>query len=434
VPSSGPERKGRGLKFEKKIFDNVHGYIGLTKEEIEIIDTPIFQRLRRISHLGLADFVYPGASHSRFSHAVGSMYVMTKLALDLQQEGTISWEDVRLLRLASLLHDVGHYPFSHVFDNLMQEEYGDDAAHEELSALLVLRTSLRRKIRKICKPDSIAAILQKRFRSPVLFQYLVTSSLDVDKIDYLQRDSLHTGVAYGAFDVDRLLNSVKVDRVNAPSKLVVSSKGTQSVEDFIIGRYHMFQSVYYHKSVVAFELMLDRVCRELLGKKLPSFNKIKSWISRHEDRFVDYDDAFVWNLIKRHSKGRSVTSELAKMLMSRTSLKMADENLTLSSSKVPAIMRVLAQEQLPTWISTKSGVDKKWIFYKKQPQVTFLEGDPETTVYIETKGNIIPIIDDNTSLIKKLWDSRYEAFRIYTKDNAAKILIENALHEALEEV
>src|SRR5947199_2645229 len=142
--SASPEEASRKLEnirkrlnFSKKIYDNVHGYIDITEEERLLIDSPIFQRLRRISHLGLADFVYPGATQSRFSHSIGSLHVMTKIALSLVEDDIINYEDLSELRLAALLHDVGHYPFSHVLEGTMKNIDGDAAKHEQVGVFLL---------------------------------------------------------------------------------------------------------------------------------------------------------------------------------------------------------------------------------------------------------------------------------------------------------
>src|SRR5207249_6580241 len=131
-----------------------------------------FQRLRRISHLGLADFVYPGATQSRFSHSIGSLHVMTKIALSLVEDEIIDYEDLSELRLAALLHDVGHYPFSHVLEGTMKNIDGDAAKHEQVGVFLLKETSLRDFVGKICNPENIIAILEGKFREPPLFQYL----------------------------------------------------------------------------------------------------------------------------------------------------------------------------------------------------------------------------------------------------------------------
>ncbi len=428
------DKARKKLRFTKKIYDNVHGYIDLTENERLLIDSYLFQRLRRIAHLGLADFVYPGATHSRFSHSIGSMFVMTKIAVPLIEQGVLDYEDLEVLRIAALFHDVGHYPFSHVIEGTMKRLNKEEASHESLGVFLLHNTSLEKNIRKVCDPEKIGAILKGNFRDPPLFQYLTSSSLDVDKIDYLQRDSVHTGVAYGAFDVDRLLSCFRPDRTDKPTKLIVTRKGRQAIEDFLLSRFHMFQSVYHHKSVVAFELMLDRIVESLIrNQSLPDLGKIKSRTEKDEQWFGEFDDAHVWQVLKSKKRGGSVTNELIRRLFSRDSLKMADERLTLSDSAPPQLMERLTNAKLPSWLSEQSGVDKNWIFYKQQPRVTFLEPDLEVTVYIETSDDSepIPIMQDPTSIIKKLWESKFWAYRIYTRDDYAREKIENTLRRIL---
>jgi HD superfamily phosphohydrolase len=247
-------------------------------------------------------------------------------------------------------------------------------------------------------------------------------------MDYLQRDSVHTGVAYGAFDINRLLSCLELDRTEEPTKLVVTKKGQQAIEDFLLGRYHMFQSVYHHKSVVAFELMLDRIADTLIKQNsLESLAKIKEETRKNEGWFGDYDDAYVWHVFKAHKTGNSVASHLVRRLLSRDSLKMADEKLQLTESLPTEMLQELAKDTLPSWLGKQSGVEPEWIFYKQQPRVTFLEDEPDRTVYIETQDGIRPIIEEPTSIIKKLWESRFKADRIYTRDNSAKDKIETFL-------
>ncbi len=358
---------------------------------------------------------------------------MHKLCLPLIDLGVLTYDDIAALRLAALLHDVGHYPFSHVTEITMRRLYGEQARHEMIGEFLLRFTTLRRAVGKVCNPDTIRSIMRHDYERP-LFQYLVSSSLDVDKMDYLQRDSLHTGVAYGAFDVDRLLTSLAPDKGKNPTRLIVTRKGTQAIEDFLLGRYHMFQSVYYHKTVVAFELMLDRIVEDLIGHKtLPSLESLMKRIQSDEHWFANYDDAYVWNVMKIAKNLTPVTKELIRMLFSRESLKMADEKLTLAPAAIPEAMEALAKDDLSRWLSGPSGVSESWIFYKQQPPTTFLEVEDDETVHVETSnGKTIRIIDDPTSIIKKLSDSQFRAYRIYTKDHKSREQIELALRKRMK--
>ena len=190
----------------------------------------------------------------------------------------------------------------------------------------------------------------------------------------------------------------------------------------------------HHKTVVAFELMLDRVAGDLINNGLlPNLEQIKKNVEAHEKWFSYFDDGFVWEVMKTGKNASAVTEQLIKMLLSRTSLKLANERLAFDSANLPQIMEALAKDKLSEWLSKDSGVDANWIFYKQQPRVTFLEEEDDETVHIETdSGKTIPIIKDETSITRKLWESRFQAYRVYTKDHDSRNKIEKALQRLLK--
>lgn len=251
-----------GIRSVKRVYDEIHGYIELTSPEVEIVDTPTFQRLRYIKQLASAWYVYPGATHTRFSHSLGVMHVMGILATKLYQEGFIpSRDDVQLLRIAALLHDVGHTPFSHAIEPYYAN-LDPPMTHEELTRLIVLRDPYIRDAleRNGFDPWSVVAILEGRYREP-LFNQLLSGDLDVDRMDYLLRDALHTGVIYGSIDVHRLIATIMVDREGS---LAVAEKGLDALENFYLARLHMYRAVYYHKSIVGYELLLRMIYERLM--------------------------------------------------------------------------------------------------------------------------------------------------------------------------
>ncbi len=195
----------------------------------------------------------------------------------------------------------------------------------------------------------------------------------------------------------------------------------------------MFQSVYHHKSVVAFELMLDRVASNLiLREHIPSLDQVKEETRDDEEWLSNYDDAFVWEIIKKNRNNADpVVKQLIAGLLGRRSIKLAYEKLELSTTPPSKVKELVVRDKLPEWISEKSKVDKDWIFYKPQPEVTFLEPDLELTVYIEAADGkkAIPIIEEETSIIKKLCESQFRAYRVYTRDDESKRKIESAVRE-----
>ena len=190
----------------------------------------------------------------------------------------------------------------------------------------------------------------------------------------------------------------------------------------------MFQSVYYHKAVVAFELMLDRVAEDLISRgSLPNLALIKESTKTDEHWFANYEDSYVWEVLKRNRTGRTVTGELISRLLGRTSIKLAQEIVSFSTSEPQPLMEILAKETLPQWLSRKSGVPEDWIFYKEQPRVTFLDPDPDVTVYVEGIDEPKRLVDEEKSIIKKLWDSQFRASRVYTRNDTSKGKIQQAL-------
>ncbi|HDI02462.1 MAG TPA: HD domain-containing protein, partial [Ignisphaera sp.] len=256
----GIPRSSTIFSTAKRIFDEVHGYVELSEAELKLIDTSIFQRLRYIKQLAVAWYVYPGATHTRFSHSIGTMYIMGLIAERLLNLGYIhSKEDVQLLRIAALLHDLGHSPFSHAIEPYYRERIG--IGHEDITKMLILDNP---EIKETLSyygydPKEIVAILEGKHREP-LYNQLVSSDLDVDRMDYLLRDALHTGVAYGTIDIHRLITTIVVD---GEGNLAILDKGIDALENFYIARLHMYRTVYYHKTLVGYELLLRKIYEKL---------------------------------------------------------------------------------------------------------------------------------------------------------------------------
>jgi HD superfamily phosphohydrolase len=232
----------------KIINDPLYGFISLQGGIIlNLIEHPYFQRLRRISQLGLTSLVYPGALHTRFHHAIGAMHLMQKAINVLRSKGhEISNEEAEGAKIAILLHDIGHGPYSHSLEHSIV----DNISHEELSLFYMhkLNNEFNGKL------DLAIQIFKDEYSKSYLHQ-LVSSQLDMDRMDYLNRDSFYSGVQEGVVGAERIINMLDV--VN--DKLVVESKGIYSVEKFLIARRLMYWQVYFHKTVVSAEQMLIKV-------------------------------------------------------------------------------------------------------------------------------------------------------------------------------
>lgn len=237
------------LNKKKIINDPVFGFINLQSETVfDLLEHPIFQRLRRIKQLGLSYLVFPGANHTRFEHALGASHLMRQAINTLRIKGhEITNEEAEAVTIAILLHDIGHAPFSHVLENTLV-----NISHEEISLLLM--QELNREFNG--KLDLAIQIFTNRYRKLFLHQ-LVASQLDMDRLDYLSRDSFFTGVAEGTVGIERIIKMLNVFE----DKLVVDVKGIYSIEKFLISRRLMYWQVYLHKTVVAAEFLLINVLR-----------------------------------------------------------------------------------------------------------------------------------------------------------------------------
>lgn len=236
---------------KRKIFnDPIYGFIAIQHEIIlDLINHPWFQRLRRIKQLGMSHLVYPGALHTRFHHAMGAMHLITEAIEVIRSKGhDITDEEAEAVSIAILLHDIGHGPFSHALEHSIV----DGIHHEEMSLLIMnkLNNEFNGKLTLAIK------IFTNKYKKKFLHQ-LVSSQLDMDRLDYLKRDSFFTGVSEGVVSSDRILKMLSVHK----DELVIEEKGIYSIEKFIVARRLMYWQVYLHKTVVAGEYMLVNILK-----------------------------------------------------------------------------------------------------------------------------------------------------------------------------
>ncbi len=247
---------------EKNYRDSVHNIIRLKTDTdegrllVRLIDTAEFQRLRRIRQLGLAMFTYQGAEHSRFTHSLGALHLATRILFKMQATYKISNEEVLAVRAAALLHDIGHGAFSHVIEKILDFHHEDFTIEAVLSDETEVGNVLRAFSPKL--PNDIADIINGKFR-PLALAQLVSSQLDVDRMDYLLRDSLMTGAKYGVFDLEWIIKSLEIDELN--DRLYVSARGLHAVEDYLQARYYMYRQVYFHRTLRSAEVVLCSIFR-----------------------------------------------------------------------------------------------------------------------------------------------------------------------------
>ncbi len=233
-----------------QIVDPIHNFITVYANEIAIIDTPIFQRLRRIRQLAGAHLVYPGAQHSRFEHSLGTMHIANQAAIVLKEKGFLDSNDVENIRMASLLHDIGHGPFSHLFEEVLQKK--KKISHEEIGERLILKTEIGDLITKYGYDKKFLSKLAFGNSKYQFMNEIISGGLSSDMMDYLLRDGYFTGAEHAKVDFMRIINSLDVHN----KKLSLDRSALNSFESMMISRYQMFKAVYFHKTVRAAEVML----------------------------------------------------------------------------------------------------------------------------------------------------------------------------------
>jgi HD superfamily phosphohydrolase len=317
-------QKNEALNKRKIINDPVYGFISISSDLLyDLVDHPYFQRLRRIKQLGLADVVYPGALHTRFHHALGAMHLMSHALKALQEKGHLIWEpELEAAQAAILLHDLGHGPFSHVLESVVMP----GVAHEDIT--LVLMKDLNRQLngRLDMAIQMFEGTYPRRF-----FHQMISSQLDMDRMDYLNRDSFYTGVIEGSIGADRLIKMLDI----SGDQLVVEEKGLLSIENFLHARRLMYWQVYLHKTLLSAQAMLTQIlfrARELTvsGQELfatPDFARfLRSKFSLSDfdaqpdllQSFNALDDNDVWASVKGwKSHGDAILSTLCEMLLNR---------------------------------------------------------------------------------------------------------------------
>ncbi len=340
------------MKSQKILNDPVYGFITIPSELIfTIIDHPYFQRLRRIRQLGLTDFVYPGALHTRFHHAIGAMHLMSITLDNLRIKGTeISDIEYEAALIAILLHDIGHGPFSHALEYSLLK----GVPHEELSLLTIelLNEQLSGNLNLALR------IFKNQYERKFLNQ-LVSSQLDIDRLDYLQRDCFFTGVSEGTIGADRIIKMMDVK----DGELVIEEKGIYSIENFLSARRLMYWQVYLHKTTVSAEKMLINLIRRA---KFLAQSGVNLTVSEEFDfflrndfgldafqtdqrilkNFLNLDDFDIWGAIKLW-KGHEdyVLRNISQMFLTRDLFKISLVNEPFSAQEL-AEMREKTRQKL----------------------------------------------------------------------------------------
>lgn len=368
-----------------KIFnDPIYGFITIPNSLIyDLIQHPYFQRLRRISQMGLSYLVYPGAHHTRFHHALGCMHIMQKAVQTLRFKGVaISEEEENALYVAILLHDIGHGPFSHAMEHSIVE----DVHHEEISLYFMnaLNTEFDGQLSLAIK------IFKGEYHRKFMLQ-LISSQLDMDRMDYLKRDSFYSGVAEGNINSDRLIQMMNVQ----DDVLVIEEKGIYSVEKFLVARRLMYWQAYLHKTSVVGELILTKILKR--AKELTT-KGIQLWCSEPLSFFLNnkisndsfdletlkifalLDDYDVMGAIKSWQFNDDfILSSLSKMIINRDLLKIVMSDEKADVEKITDFKIKLAQlynisEKDATYFVFKGKI-KNQAYNKESEPISILKKD-----------------------------------------------------------
>ena len=316
--------------------DPIHGFVKLFDKEMALINTRVFQRLRRIRQLAMTFLVYPGAVHTRFDHSIGVMHIAGRICAKLRELNPeiVREEDIARIRFAALLHDIGHGPFSHVSEALL-EKYAPNQTqigatrekiHEKIT-VDILETDP--EINEILSDDEREFVVEMiRGQETQNWQRdIVSSELDADKMDYLLRDAYFAGVKYGVYDLEKLIESCLIDSDKTETSLAINSKGIYALEQLLLARYHMTQQVYWHRvSLISNEMIIRGITLAIEGG-----NQEMGALYRYDEnnkaafveKYLDYHDEKVVDLLK--SCAQEKACDIFNRLYSRNLFKMVAE-------------------------------------------------------------------------------------------------------------
>ena len=357
------------------IIDPIHDFVRVYDNELKIIDTPIFQRLRRIRQLSGAHLIYPGAQHTRFEHSLGVMHIASMAGQVLAEKGVVSSDDIQNLRLASLLHDIGHGPFSHLFEEIFEEKR--KISHEDLGRDIILKTEIGDII---SKNGFDKKLITKLAFGDSKFQFMneiISGALSADIMDYLLRDGYFTGAEHAKIDHHRLTYSLNVYK----NKLALDKSSLVNFETMMISRFQMFKAVYFHKTVRAGEVMLLEamdLAEDELG--LSSMN-LDEYLKLSDDVIL----AKLLNLPEHNSKLKA-SKKIATNYLNRNLFKSVFESTLTGKAITKKRMHELREE-----ISKKSKIDINEIFVDSSntPSIPLSPSKKESKsiILLENNGN-----------------------------------------------
>jgi len=336
-----------------EIMDPIYGLLKLNDVEREIVDTAEFQRLRRIKQLSSANFVYPSANHTRFEHSLGAMHLAGVMGEVLTNKGYISSDEIQKLRLAGLLHDVGHGPFSHLFEDAVSKKYKTN--HEEIGRRIITESAISDVIKKYgYDPVEVAQLANGIYPNNPFMNAIIAGPLSADLMDYIQRDSYYTGAIYGRVNVMKIINSMHVYN----NQLCIEKDAVSAFEGMTIARYEMFKEVYFHKTSRAADVMLRHAIE--LYDNITSFADPKDL--KHYIELTD--DILIATILKSEEKEAQNARNFVKDYLTRNLLKLVYEESFIGKDAFleKLFNQEILRERLITQIEEKASIPHGNIF------------------------------------------------------------------------
>jgi HD superfamily phosphohydrolase len=391
------------------IKDPLYGYIRITDFEKKLIDTWPFQRLRRIRQLSGAEYVYPAANHTRFEHSLGTMFLAKTLAESLPIE--LSLKEIEEIKIASLLHDVGHAPFSHLFEPILIKYLNKN--HEDMTLWIITKSELADVLKSEgFDPERIGKLAIGRLKDPSkkFLDQIIRSSVDVDKMDFVSRDSYHTGAGYGQIDIFRIIYTMDV----LDDNLAIDLTAIPTLETFLLARLESFRTIYFHRASRAVQIMLLKALEEAKDELgLISFKTPEDYLS--------LNDYVVWSMLSQCSSSKKIINDIEK----RKLLKCAYEKTffikdeLISSILTNEGVRKSIEEEIASM--AKVSIDDVYIDTPSLPSVPYhyaIEIEPmEIPIFKKTKlGEKIPLRLAELSRIIDVMKVFMNIIRVYTKE------------------
>ncbi len=449
------------------------------------------------------NYVFPGALHNRFNHSLGVLHIADKMIVSLQDKGSLEGRR-KVIRIAALLHDIGHYPLSHLIEGVVKEDAkskikttdssttdisletdiddkidlsshkvhklnfdlhtmrnpsGDFAHHERITSLVILNTEIYNILKKEFSDEDITDIVQIIAGTyPGPERLIIHSELDADRFDYLLRDSKQTGVIYGLFDLDQIIRYLEM-YIPEDNRIVVDAKSRKAVEHYLMCRYFLYSTAIYHKTTVGFEIIIQKIYEGLMEREIVySYFDLIDFFETLESskKFLDYDDSYFFDILKKvdchdiewvDSEEYKIKDDLLlnliKKVLKREPLKLVSEDQQLIKRE-ESIQGYLFESAVIDKIVENADIERHWyITYNKDVSVTSIgpyrslsddtisEDKQHETIKIIKKINgnkkVENLVEDRSSIIRVLSESKLSINRVYTKDDSYKEKINKAI-------